>query len=133
MRLNYKKILLGLASSAIGLFLGAPPVFAQASIPDLEVVFSSVISVALTLTGIGTVIMLVVGGFQFLTAGGDKEATQRAGKIITFAITGLVLVLLSWLILNFLGYFLGIDFTNFTICLPGSTVTTLATGQRVCQ
>lgn len=114
-----KPLLLALA----GWLIFPTSVFAQkvpgvASIYDLETVFSSVVSVALTLVGIATLVMLVVGGFKFLTAGGDKEATQKAGQTLTYAIGGLVLTLSAWIILNFLGNFLGINFSVFNICLP---------------
>ena len=92
-----------------------------ASISDLEKVFSNIVSVALTLGGITALVMLIVGGFKFLSAGGDKEATQKAGKTLTYAIGGLVLTLSAWIILNLLGNFLGINFSTFSICLPGFT------------
>lgn len=92
-----------------------------ARISDLEGVFGNVVSVALSAAGIAALVMLIVGGFKFLSAGGDKEATQKAGQTITYAIGGLVLVLSAWIILNFLGNFLGIDFSVFNICLPGNT------------
>lgn len=118
-RLLANRRLLVLFSSLV---LGLPPaVRAQATIGQLETVFSSVVSVVLTLTGIATLVMLVVGGFKFLSASGDKEATQKAAKTLTYAIGGLVLTLSAWIILNFLGNFLGIDFSVFSICLPGQT------------
>ncbi len=86
-----------------------------AKISDLEGVFGNVVSVALSAAGIAALVMLVIGGFKFLSAGGDKEATQKAGQTITYAIGGLVLVLSAWIILNFLGNFLGIDFSVFKI------------------
>mgnify|MGYP001573739194 FL=1 len=86
-----------------------------AKISDLEQVFGSVVSVALSAAGIAALVMLIVGGFKFLSAGGDKEATQKAGQTITYAIGGLVLVLSAWIILNFLGNFLGVDFSVFKI------------------
>ena len=89
------------------------------TIGNLETVFSSVISLALTGAGLAAFVMLLVGGFQFLTAGGDKEATQKAQKTLTFAIIGLVVSLSAWILLNFLGNFLGLDFSVFNICLPG--------------
>ncbi len=90
-----------------------------ATIGDLNQVFETVISNAIYLAGIAVILMLVWGGIQFLMAGGDKEATQKAGKTITFAIAGLVLVICSWLIINVLGNFLGVNFSIFNICLPG--------------
>lgn len=92
-----------------------------ASIGDLETVFGNVVSVALGAAGIAALVMLIVGGFKFLSAGGDKEATQKAGQTITYTIGGLVLVLSAWIILNFLGNFLGINFSVFNICLPGQS------------
>lgn len=90
-----------------------------AKIGDLDTIFASVISVVLALAGIAALAMVIVGGFQFLTAGGDKEATAKASKTLTFAIAGLILTLSAWILLNFLGNFLGIDFSFFSICLPG--------------
>lgn len=92
-----------------------------ARISDLDSVFGNVVSVALTLSGITVLVMLVVGGFKYLSAGGDKEAAQRAWHTLTYAVGGLVLVLSAWIILNLLGNFLGIDFSTFTICLPGES------------
>ena len=88
-----------------------------AKISDLETVFGSVVSVALSAAGIAVLVMLIVGGFKFLSAGGDKEATQKAGKTITYAIGGLVLVLSAWIILNLLGNFLGVNFSVFDITI----------------
>lgn len=90
-----------------------------AQIGDLDQVFASVVSKALTLAGITALVMILVGGFKFLTAGGDKEATAKAGKTLSLAIGGLILTLSAWIILNLLGNFLGLDFSFFSICLPG--------------
>lgn len=89
-----------------------------AKISDLETIFGKVVSMALSGAGIAALVMLVVGGFKFLSAGGDKEGTQKAGKTITYAIGGLVLVVSAWLILNLLGKFLGVDFSLFSITAP---------------
>ena len=91
-----------------------------AKITDLEQVFSSIVSGALTLAGIAALVMIVWGGYQFLMAGGDKEGAAKAQKTLTYAIGGLSLVLSAWIILNLLGNFLGVDFSIFSICLPGS-------------
>lgn len=90
-----------------------------ASLDQLEIVYQSVISVVLAGAGLASMVMILVGGFQFLSAGSDKEATQKAAKTLTFAIIGLVVTLAAWVIINFLGNFLGINFTVFNICLPG--------------
>lgn len=88
-----------------------------AKISDLELVFSNIVSVALTGAGIAVLVMFIVGGYGFLMAGGEKEPTQKAQKTLTYAIGGLILVLSAWIILNLLGKFLGVDFSVFKICL----------------
>lgn len=91
---------------------------APAQLTDLTTVLSSVISVAIPIAGIAVIVMFLVGGFGFLTAGGDKEATQKAQRTLTYAIGGLILVLSAWMIMALLGNFLGISFDNFTLSLP---------------
>jgi len=94
-----------------------------ATIGDLTGVIENVVRSAIYLAGVAVIVMLVVGGFQFLTAGGDKEATQKASKTITYAIAGLILILSSWLIIRLLGGFLGLDLSafKFSVCLPGES------------
>ncbi len=65
--------------------------------------------------------MFIVGGYQYLMAGGDKDAAVRARNTITYAIVGLILAVSAWMILTLLGSFLGASFQIFTICLPGQT------------
>ena len=89
-----------------------------AQLIQLQSVFESVVKVAISLAGVAVVVMFLVGGFGFLTAGGDKEATQKAQRTLTYAIGGLILVLSAWIIMALLGNFLGISFDNFTLSLP---------------
>lgn len=44
---------------------------------------------ALTLVGIGLLLMLAVGGIRYMTAGGDQKAIDTAKKTITTAFVGL--------------------------------------------
>jgi hypothetical protein len=46
------------------------------------------------------VLMIVVGGVMFLTAGGDPGRISGAKKILTATVTGLVIILLTWLIVD---------------------------------
>jgi hypothetical protein len=90
-------------------------------ISELQNVFANLLKNGIYLAGVATLLMLVYGGFSFLVAGSDKEGTAKAQKTITYGVGGLILVICSWLILNLLGSFLGINLNNFNICLPGST------------
>lgn len=87
-----------------------------AQLTDLEVVFASIVKVALGFAAIGLFVMLVIGGFKYITAGSDPKAAESAKKTLTYAIGGVVLLALAYLILTLIANFTGLDtLTNFTI------------------
>ena len=45
-------------------------------------------------------IMLILGGFYFMIAGVDPEKTKKGKEIATAAIVGLIVIFVSWVILN---------------------------------
>jgi glucose uptake protein GlcU len=85
------------------------------TISELEKVFANVVRVALSFAGLALFIMLLVGGFKYLTAGEDPKAVEEARKTLTYAIGGLVLVAAAYLILVFIKQITGIDVTQFKI------------------
>ncbi|MFH1170965.1 MAG: pilin [bacterium] len=68
---------------------------------DLKATVINVINWVLGLLGIIAVIMILVGGFQWMTAAGNEEKVEKAKKIISAAIVGLIIILLAWAIVNF--------------------------------
>lgn len=89
-----------------------------ATIQDLETVFASVVTSLLALGGIVLFLMLLSGGFKYLTSGGDPKATEGAQKTLTYAIGGLVMLAGSYIILKIIADFTGADVTNFVIFKP---------------
>ena len=85
-----------------------------ATLACLEVIIQRILNIAVRLAGIAAFIMLIVGGFQFLTAGGDPKKTQAASSTLTYAIFGLVAVIAAWFILLFIEKFTGVKLTEFT-------------------
>jgi len=59
--------------------------------------------------------MLIVGGFKYLTSGGDQKATASAQQTLTFAVVGLVLLVLAFLVFRLIEQFTGVNVTNFVI------------------
>lgn len=59
------------------------------------------IQYAVGLTGIAAVVMLIVGGVQYITAGGDEGKVEAATKTITNALIGLAIVITSLMIVTF--------------------------------
>lgn len=52
-------------------------------------------------TGIAAVIMIIIGGFSYVTAGGNAEQVTTARRRIIFSLAGLVVVALAWAIVTF--------------------------------
>lgn len=80
----------------------ATPVYAvsdPAKIADIVDILGNIISLLAPIAGIAFLIMLIVGGFQFVTSGGDPKAAGHARATLTFAVIGIILVVASWLIL----------------------------------
>ena len=51
---------------------------------------------------------LLFGGFKYLTAGGDEKAVQVAKKMLTNAITGMLIVFATYWIVLIVGEVIGI-------------------------
>ncbi len=53
----------------------------------------------LSVAGVITIFMLVLGGIMYMTAGGDEQKVATAKKVVTWTIVGLGLILLSYSIM----------------------------------
>jgi hypothetical protein len=86
-----------------------------AQLQDLEGVFRNVVSVVLGLAGIVLFIMLILGGFSYITSGGDPKKVESARNTLTYAIGGMIFIALAYLILKFIEVFTGVPVTEFKI------------------
>lgn len=68
---------------------------------DVRVVIAKIINVALGFLGIAVVLLILYGGFVWMTAGGDEKKIETAKKIITNAVIGLIIIVLSFAISSF--------------------------------
>ena len=59
-------------------------------------VFATVTNILLFLVGAVAVIMLVVGGFKYVTSNGDQNAIASAKNTILYAIIGIVVAFLAY-------------------------------------
>lgn len=53
-------------------------------------------------------VFLIIGAFQWITSGGDKEAVGKARSRITAALIGLLILALAFVIIRVVGQVLGI-------------------------
>ncbi|MDZ4228638.1 MAG: hypothetical protein U1C50_00115 [Patescibacteria group bacterium] len=82
---------------------------------DLECIVKNLFNYIIPFAGMAAFVVLIVGGFQYLTAGGDPKKVQQAQGIITGAIIGIIVTLGVYLIFRLLGLITGIDLLQFAI------------------
>lgn len=80
---------------------------------------SALFNVALLVAAIFVFGMLILGGYGWLTAGGDKSKVEEARTRITNALIGLAIVASAWALINIVAQFFGVDINN--IQLPSAT------------
>ncbi len=68
---------------------------------DLKQTVMNILNLALGLLALVAVVMIIIGGFTWLTAGGNEEKVDQAKKIISAAVIGLIIVLLAWAVVIF--------------------------------
>jgi len=61
----------------------------------------TIINVLSIIIGAIAVIMIIIGGFRYITSGGSAEGTKAARQTIVYAIVGLVVVALAQIIVHF--------------------------------
>lgn len=60
-------------------------------------------------------IFLIIGGVKWLTSQGEKEGVTKARETIVAAVVGLVIVFLSYIIINFLlNLFVGVNLASLS-------------------
>lgn len=67
----------------------------------LESTVINIVQWILALLGLIAVVLILYGGFVWMTAAGNEDRVDTAKKIITSAVVGLVVVLLAWAIVIF--------------------------------
>lgn len=62
---------------------------------------AKMINVGLGFLGVAAVVIIIAGGFKWVTAGGDEEKVKKAKKYIFQGLIGLVIVLAAYAIATF--------------------------------
>ena len=68
---------------------------------DLSTIAKKVINILSIIVGIVAVIMIIYGGFKYITSGGDTGNVSGAKNTLIFAIVGLIIVALAQFIVHF--------------------------------
>jgi hypothetical protein len=103
------------AQNTVDLNLPSNSAFASVAAWTPTRLVGALINLVLVLAGLVAFFYLLLGGLQWILAGGDKEGTEKARKRITAALIGLVIVFSAYAIIILASNFLGVQLLNFTI------------------
>lgn len=90
---------------------GDPETFAPAKIANISVVLNFVIPFITIAAAVVFLGMLLYAAFIWITAGSNAENVTKAWKIMSFAVLGLIMVIVSYLAIKLIGIFFGISET----------------------
>lgn len=68
---------------------------------DLRITIANIIRTAMGLLGIIAVLIILYGGFKWMTAAGSEDKVGEAKKIITAGIIGLIIIISAYAIASF--------------------------------
>lgn len=86
-----------------------------ATLKGIECLFKNLISPVPALLALVAVGMIIFAGVRLLMAGADAKATAAAWNTFTWAVIGLILLSVAWLVLILIKNFTGADVTTFSI------------------
>lgn len=75
-----------------------------ATLECIPKVFQNVINGALLFSGVVALFFIIFSGIKLMLSQGDPKQVEGARHTLTYAILGLLLILLSFLILNLISY-----------------------------
>ncbi|MDP3244631.1 MAG: pilin [bacterium] len=68
---------------------------------DLPEVIGRIINIVLGFLGIVAVVMIIIGGFIWMTAAGNEEKVEKAKQLLTAGLIGLVIILSAYAIASY--------------------------------
>jgi len=89
---------------------------------DIRIIIANIIKVALSLVGTVMVVLIMYGGYLYMTAGGNEDQVAKAKSILKNAVIGLAIILSAYSITLFVMKMLGYE--SQPMMGPGSQVYT---------
>lgn len=86
-----------------------------AGVVQLQALTERIISISVGLAFVALLIVLVYAAIRFLTSGGEAKTIQSASLTVTWALLGMLFLVIIWLILRLIEAFTGAPVTQFCI------------------
>lgn len=67
---------------------------------DIRSLVLTIVNTVLTFLGVVAVIMIIYGGMLYVTAAGAQEKIDKGKKILMYTVIGIVIIMLSFVIVN---------------------------------
>ena len=85
----------------------------------LEAVYAQILRIVISLGLLALLVMLTVGGFKYLTSGADPKAAVSAKQTMTYAVTGIALMAIAYLIFKIIEFYIGKPGSLTIFRIPG--------------
>lgn len=85
------------------------PLSAPGQGDTFSILFASLWGAAIVAAGLAFLVFLIVGGLQWITAGGDKAQLENARDKITNGLIGLVIVVSTYIIISLIQTVFGVN------------------------
>ena len=87
-------------TSSNGCVYNAAGIGDVATIRGIECLVANILATATTFIGLASFVMLIIGGFLYLTSGNSSKGADAGKQTITYAIIGIVVALMAFFILQ---------------------------------
>jgi len=74
---------------------------------DLTTVIGRIVRIVIGFLGLIAVVIILIGGFQWMTSGGDEDKIKGAQKLMTNGVIGLFIVVIAYAIALFVMNIIG--------------------------
>ncbi|RYC74936.1 Mbov_0395 family pilin-like conjugal transfer protein [Candidatus Nanosyncoccus alces] len=80
---------------------------------NLESNVTTILSNIIAVLGVACVVVMIIGGVQYMTSTGDASKVEKGKKTILYGLIGLIVAALAFVIVNFvIGTILGNNMSN---------------------
>lgn len=104
------------SSTGVTITSGPPP----ANLETLQNLMTRLINISVPIAFMAVTVVLALAGIKYLTSGGDAKAIGAAHQSVTWALMGIIFMILAWLLLLLIEAFTGVKVTQFNLEFPST-------------